>query len=67
MSSDVLTNAISQLITEYVKAILDKALQGKKLSNQEYLILLVYYNVWHADKRFGELKDYVEKRLEDKF
>jgi len=55
---EILIDVASQLIANYVKLVIDKATQGKKLSNQEYLILLVYYIIMYTDKRFTELKEH---------
>jgi len=63
--AEISIDIASQLISNYIKIVIDKATQGKKLSNQEYLILLVYYNIMYIDRRFAELKDYTDKRFEE--
>jgi len=53
---EISIDVASQLIANYVKLVIDTETQGKKLSNQEYLILLIYYIIMYTDKRFTELK-----------
>jgi len=55
----------SQLITNYVKLVVNKETQEKKLSNQEYLILLVYYIIMYIDEGSTELKEYMDKRFQE--
>ena len=63
--AEISIDVASQLISNYVKQIIDKATQGKKLNNQEYLILLVYHNIMYTDRRFTELKGYTDIELKD--
>ncbi|BCU67616.1 hypothetical protein HS7_10530 [Sulfolobales archaeon HS-7] len=60
--------AVSELITAYVKSLIEKSKEGKKLSDQEYLILVTYYTENRMDEIRGEMRsfmDYVNKRFED--
>ncbi|ACP44761.1 hypothetical protein YG5714_0471 [Sulfolobus islandicus Y.G.57.14] len=57
MADDVLYRTLGELLGNYVKTLLEKSCQGKRLSEQEYLILMNYYNSKNMDYVFTELRN----------
>ncbi|MEM3349208.1 MAG: hypothetical protein QXZ23_02525 [Saccharolobus sp.] len=49
--------SLGELLSNYVRSLLNKTTQGKRLSEQEYLILMNYYNTKNMDYLFTELRN----------
>ncbi|QXJ34944.1 hypothetical protein [Saccharolobus shibatae] len=57
MADDIVYRTLGELLSNYVKTLLEKSGQGKRLSEQEYLILMNYYNSKNMDYVFTELRN----------
>jgi predicted RecB family endonuclease len=56
---------LSRVLEEAVNRIARKVAEGKKLSDQEIVILYLDIIMRSNEKRFNDLKEYVDKRIND--
>ena len=63
--SIVAETLVSRVLDEAVNRIARKVAEGKKLSDQEIVILYLDIIMRSNEKRFNDLKEYVDKRIND--